>query len=72
MARNGLTRADAERRLAMQPAQAEYERVAGLVLPNDGTQAELEQRVEAAYAALVAHLPAARGGDAAPSQPVPL
>jgi dephospho-CoA kinase len=54
MASRGLTRAEAERRLAAQLSDAERRRHAQVVIENDGTRAELRARVEAAWRALAA------------------
>jgi dephospho-CoA kinase len=51
-ASRGLSREEVERRLAAQMPDAERRRQADLVIENDGTPAELEERVEAAWRSL--------------------
>ena len=55
MARNGFAEAEARRRIAAQPPQAEKVARADLVLANDETLEELRARVAAAWAALPIH-----------------
>jgi dephospho-CoA kinase len=64
MARNGFDRAEAERRIAAQPPQAEKVARADVVIDNSGDQAATEAQVRQAWAAHVApHLPT--GGETA-------
>jgi dephospho-CoA kinase len=49
MARNGLTREEADRRIAAQPPDSEKIARADLVIANDGTLDELRERVRAAW-----------------------
>jgi len=48
----GQTREEVERRIAAQLSNAERERLADLVIRNDGTLAELRAQVESAWRAL--------------------
>jgi dephospho-CoA kinase len=52
MASRGLTRAQVEQRLDAQMSNAERMRAADLVIDNDGTLAELQAKVEAAWGGL--------------------
>jgi dephospho-CoA kinase len=54
VASRGVEPAEVERRLAAQMSDAERRRLADLVIENDGTQAELRAKVEAAWRSLEA------------------
>ena len=66
LAARGLTEADARARMAAQVSREERLAAADVVVPNDGSLADLGRAVEALWADLVARLSAGSAGPAAP------
>ena len=56
----GMDEGDVRRRLAAQASDEDRERVADLVIPNDGSRQDLEVRVDGLWAALRERAAAAR------------